>query len=119
MSYSTIVELIDLVTSEQVHEKKMALLEELRKLLNEEKEMLHANLRSFFPHAGPSDESRGDSSKEEADPHCLRKHAEELKTRAVDLIREADALMVRAEKVERTNQVNGLANGDKALGQAA
>ena len=119
MSYRTIVELIDLVTSEQEHEKKVALLEELRRLLNEEKEMLHANLRSFFPFADPSDESEGDSSKEEADPHCLRKHAEALKTQAVDLIREADALMVRAQKVERTNQGNSSAKGDKALGQAA
>ena len=119
MSYKTIVELIDLVAAEQGPERKMALLEELRKVLNEEKEMLQANLRNFFPRFGLPDQSQADWLKEETNAQSLRERAEGLKMKASDLLLEADALMMRAERVGGTDQENSSAKPDKAFGHTA
>jgi hypothetical protein len=119
MSYSTIVELTVLAAAEQRTERKMALLEELRKLLNAEKEMLQANLRNFFPRVALSDQSQADCSNEEANTHRLREHAKDLKMKAFDLLWQADALVTRAERVDRASQANGPAKPEKAFGQAA
>jgi hypothetical protein len=81
--------------------------------------MLQANLRNFFPLVALSDRSQGDWSNEEGNAHSFREHAEDLKMKAFDLLREAGALMTRAEKVDITNQANRPAKPEKAFGQAA
>src|SRR5262249_2158999 len=104
MSLRTIIELIERVCREAKHERKLQLLEELRKTLNEESDMLRANIETFFPHAGKPDPPQGDRSNGEApmpDPQSLRTRAEELRTKAINLIREADALALRAENLEK------------------
>jgi len=121
MSFRTIIELTEHVCREQKDERKLQLLEELRKILNEESEMLRANIETFFPHAGKLDPLHGDRSKGEApmpDPQSLRKRAEELRTKAINLIREADALALRAENLEKAT-VKPQNKADKARGRAA
>ena len=119
MSYMTIVELSDLVAAEQEPERKMALLEELRKLLNEEKEMLQANLQNFFPRVDLSHQSHGDESNEKAKAHTFREHAEALKMKALDLLQEAGTLMMRADRADQSNQANDPVKSGKAKGHAA
>ena len=119
MSYMTIVELSDLVAAEQEPERKMALLEELRKLLNEEKEMLQANLQNFFPRVDLSHQSHGNESNEEAKAHTFREHAEALKMKALDLLQEASTLMMRADRADQSNQANDPVKTGKAKGHAA
>jgi hypothetical protein len=120
MSFRTIIELTEHVCRESKDETKLQLLEELRKILNEEGDMLRANIETFFPHAG-KDPLQGDRSNGEEpmpDPQSLRKRAEELRMKAMNLIREADALALRAENLEKaTAKLQGRV--DKAREQAA
>jgi len=104
MSFGTIVKLTERICGELKDERKLQLLEELRTILNEESDMLRANIEALFPHAGKLDPLHGDRSNGEApisDPLSLRTRAEELKMRAINLIREADALALRAEHLEK------------------
>jgi len=120
MSFRTIIELTESVCREARDERKLQLLEELRKILNEESAMLRANIETFFPHAG-NDPLHGDRSNGEApmpDPQSLRTRAEELRVKAMNLIREAEALALRAESLEKaTGKLQGRVN--KVSAQAA
>ena len=121
MSFRTIIELTERVFREEQDERKLQLLEELRKVLNEESDMLRANIETFFPHAGKLDPLQGDRSDGEApmpDPQSLRTRAEELRTKAINLIREADALALRAEHLEKA-KVKPQDKVDKVQVQAA
>ena len=121
MSFRTILELTEHVCREPKDERKLQLLEELRKILNEESEMLCASIETFFPHAGNLEPPHGDRSNGDTpmpDPQSLRTRAEELRTKAINLIREADALALRAENLEQAT-VKPQDKVDKARGQAA
>ena len=99
-----IIELADRVSKETQDERKLILLEELRKLLNEEKELLHANIETLLPHAGMLDQLREDRSSGAMpipDPNGLRKQAEGLRMKALNLIQEAEALALQAENLEK------------------
>ena len=123
MSYRTILELTDRISAESSPEQKIALLEELRRLLNDEKEMLHANLETFFPCAWLSGQFMASPSQGDAplvaDAHVLRQRAEALRTRAINFIQEADALALRADHLEKSAPVKGGAKPSQATAQAA
>jgi len=123
MSYRAILELTDRINAESSPEQKIALLEELRKMLNEEKEMLHANLANFFPCAWASGQLLASASHEETplapNANSLRQDAEALRMKASNYMQEADALAIKAASLEEVTPVNGGAKPDKPSTQAA
>jgi hypothetical protein len=123
MSYLSILELTARISAESSPEQKIALLEELRRQLNEEQKMLHANLETFFPCARLSDQFPANPPQAETpllpDPMTLRKHAEALRMKAVNFIQEADMLAMRAESLEKAAPMNVGAKTEKPTVQAA
>ena len=115
MSYRTIVELTDRISAEGSTEQKIALLEQLRVLLNEEKEMIHANLATFFPRVGSSFRMH---TAVVSDVNSLRRRADELRIKAADLVLEADALTAIADGLQIGAAVRGGAKRDNQGAQA-
>jgi GTP-sensing pleiotropic transcriptional regulator CodY len=115
MSYRTIVELTARISAESCPEQKVALLEQLRILLNEDKEMIHANLATFFPGVGSSFRMH---TAVVSDVNSLRRRADELRIKAASLVLEADALTVIAENLQSGTAVKDGAKRDNAPSQA-
>src|SRR5215472_8746441 len=115
MSYRTIVELTERISAESSPEQKVALLEQLRILLNEEKEMIQANLATFFPRLGSSFRLH---TAVVSDVNSLRTRADELRIKAANLVLEADALAVIAESLQNGTAVKRGAKRDNQPAQA-
>ena len=115
MSYRTIVELTDRISAEGSTEQKIALLEQLRILLNEDKEMIHANLATFFPRVESSFRLH---TAVVSDVNSLRRRADELRIKAANLVLEADALTVIAENLQNGTAVKYGAKRDNEPAQA-
>src|SRR5262249_13954371 len=115
MSYRTIVELTERISAESSPEQKVALLEQLRILLNEEKKMIHANLATFFPRVELSFRLQ---TAVVSDVNSLRRRADELRIKAANLVLEADALTVIAENLQNGPAVKDGPKRDNEPAQA-